>query len=99
MKSTMERNFGLGMIDLFHPVTGEFNHAAVIERRGGRKPEEVLGTEKGLGIHQTMAWIHNLYGTHKGEEVGELSPYHKWKELGDKTIDQYSLASFFYGWT
>jgi hypothetical protein len=47
----MERNFGLGMVDLFHPVTGEFNHEIMIERRGGRRPEEVLTTEKSLGIH------------------------------------------------
>jgi len=47
----MERDFGPGLKHLFHPVTGEFNHASVIERRGGRRPEEYLGTEKGFGIH------------------------------------------------
>jgi len=36
---------------LHHPVTGEFNHAAVIKRRGGRSKKEHWGTEKGFGIH------------------------------------------------
>ena len=51
IKSKMETQFGIGMVDLFHPVTGEFNHEAVIDRRGGRRKEEVITTEKSLGIH------------------------------------------------
>jgi hypothetical protein len=63
IRHKMEREFGPGLKNLFHPVTHEFNHAAVIERRGGRKAEEHLGTEKGFYIHQTMSWLHGLYGS------------------------------------
>ena len=79
----MERQFGLGMVDLFHPLTQEFNHAAVIDRRGGRRPEEVFTTEKSLGIHQGLTWINGLYGA----SAETQSLYHKYKTLGDKQID------------
>ena len=62
IRHKLERDFGPGLHRLFHPVTHEFNHAAVIERRGGRRKEEHLGTEKGFGIHQAFAWLHGLYG-------------------------------------
>jgi len=62
VRHKLERAYGPGLQRLFHPVTHEFNHAAVIERRGGRHPEEYITTEKTLGIHQAFAWIHGLYG-------------------------------------
>ena len=78
IRHKLERDFGPGLRHMFHPVTHEFNHAAVIERRGGRRPEEVWGTEKGLGIHQTFAWLHGLYGdTYPDKNRTKHSKLHK----------------------
>ena len=46
LRHRMERNYGLGLTDLIHPVTKEFNHEAVIEHRGGRPKHEHIGTIK-----------------------------------------------------
>ena len=81
----MERHFGLGMADLFHPVTGEFNHDSVIDRRGGRNPDQIIGSEKSLGIHDSLAWVDHLYGAGVPGKESEYdvddprNPYYRWK--------------------
>ena len=60
IKHKMERTYGLGLTGLIHPVTKEFNHAAVIEQRGGRKDYEKLGNTKDIGLHTVMGSVHNL---------------------------------------
>ena len=50
----MERIYGHGLVGLIHPVTGEFNHAAVIEQRGGRFEHEVIGKTTDFGIEHMI---------------------------------------------
>jgi len=56
----MDRTYGLGLTGLIHPVTKEFNHAAVIANRGGRPEEHILGDTKSLGLHWLFGKIHGL---------------------------------------
>lgn len=76
IRHNMERDFGPGLSKLYHPVTHEFNHAAVIERRGGRRPEEVIGTEKSLGIHQAFSYAHGLFGAAYPDKNRVKHSYH-----------------------
>ena len=92
VRHKLERDFGPGLRHLFHPVTHEFNHAAVIERRGGRRAEEHFGTEKEFGIHQTFSWLHGLYGSPKRDKNRKkhalLHPNHpkvKEDDFGDES--------------
>ena len=85
----MQRNYGLGLTNLIHPVTKEFNHEAVIERRGGRHPHEVLGNTKDIGMHTVLGKVHGLVVGAAAEE--------NWKNIGGKDFDTYDMSSFFYG--
>lgn len=52
VRHKMDREFGLGLTGLIHPVTKEWNHEAVIESLGGRGP--VISDTKSVGIHWTL---------------------------------------------
>ena len=89
IKHKMERTYGLGLTGLIHPVTKEFNHAAVIEQRGGRKDYEKLGNTNDIGLHTVMGSVHNLLVQGSAE---------KWMNIAGKDFDAYDFSSFFYGW-
>ena len=78
------------MTDLIHPVTKEFNHAAVIANRGGRSEFEVIGDTKSVGIHQALDSAHRLL-------VGAEPPQYL-DQVAGKQFDRYDIVSFFYGW-
>ena len=81
-----ESMFGHGLTGLIHPVTKEFNHAAMIELRGGRNStEEHLFKLSDIGVHHLLGQI---VGADKKKLV----------KLGEKTVDAYDFVSFFYGW-
>ena len=88
LRRQMQRNYGLGLTNLIHPVTKEFNHEAVIERRGGRHPKELLGNTKDIGLHDALEHAHKLI-------VG-ASPQN-WAQVSGKNFDTYDVASGFYG--
>ena len=53
-----EDMFGHGLTGLIHPVTHEFNHAAMIDARGGRNStEEHLFKLKDFGIHHLLGAV------------------------------------------
>jgi len=58
----MERTYGHGLVGLIHPVTQEFNHAAVIEQRGGRWEHETLGNTKDFGVHHALNFVNGMVG-------------------------------------
>lgn len=89
LKHKMERTYGLGLTGLIHPVTKEFNHAAVIEQRGGRQDYEKLGNTKDVGIHSVLGSVHNLLVQGANE---------KWMNIAGKDFDAYDFSAFFYGW-
>ena len=89
LRRRMERTYGLGLTGLIHPVTKEFNHTAVIEQRGGRHANQVIGNVKDLGIHHVAGAIHGLYV----QDAHQL-----WRDIADRTLDEYDVWSFFYGW-
>merc|ERR1719454_2474829 len=59
IRRKLERTYGHGLVGLIHPVTGEFNHEAVIYNRGGRFEHERLGNTKDIGLE----WLINA-GNH-----------------------------------
>ena len=81
----MERQYGHGLVGLIHPVTREFNHAAVIEHRGGRFEHEHVGNTKDIGLE----WLLNA-GAHL---VGAKKMY----TVTGKNFDRYDIISFIYG--
>jgi hypothetical protein len=81
----MERIYGHGLTGLIHPVTREFNHAAVIEQRGGRFEHEVVGNTKDVGLEWLINQGNHLLGATKFESIN------------GKTFDRYDLISFIYG--
>lgn len=85
----MEYHFGQGLVGLIHPVTLEFNHEAVIKRRGGRHAHESRGSLQDWGVPQVLGAAHGLVSSGAAE---------KWKTIGEKKFDQYDINSFFYGW-
>lgn len=89
LRRVMQRNYGLGLTNLIHPVTKEFNHEAVIERRGGRHPNEQIGNTKDLGIHDALGTVHGLI---VGAGASE-----NWKNIAGKDFDTYDVSSVFYG--
>ena len=103
----LERRFGPGLVGLIHPVTHEFNHAAVIEMRGGLGKN--YGTVKEWGIHSTMGKIHGavssmhkLLAPHEHERRKLQNAdmiVENWETLGDKQINTYAMSSFLYGWS
>jgi hypothetical protein len=109
----MEKTYGLGLTGLIHPVTKEFNHAAVIKQRGGRKAEEHLGNTKEWGMHHALGAVHGLFVKQEmpslkeetaqqgadGQLINNLDIAKKWLELGGKEFDQYDWISFAYGWS
>ena len=60
LRHKMDRTYGLGLTSLIHPLTKEFNHKAVIQERGGRNTNEVLGNTKDIGLHHILGAIHGL---------------------------------------
>lgn len=85
IRRKMERIYGHGLTGLIHPVTREFNHAAVIEQRGGRFEHEVVGNTKDMGIEWLINQGNHLLGATKFESIN------------GKTFDRYDLISFIYG--
>lgn len=85
IRRKLERTYGHGLVGLLHPVTGEFNHAAVIEQRGGRWEHERIGNTKDVGLE----WLINQ-GNHL---VGAKKMY----SVQGKTFDAYDIVSFVYG--
>ena len=81
----MERTYGHGLVGLIHPVTGEFNHAAVIEQRGGRYEHEYLGNTKDWGIEWLVNQGNHLVGATKMETVN------------GKNFDRFDIISALYG--
>ena len=53
----MHGKYGIGLVDLIHPITGEFNHEAVLRHRGGR-PEEHISDTKSIGLHHALGKAH-----------------------------------------
>jgi len=84
----MERNYGLGLTGLIHPVTKAFNHEAVIERRGGRSGV-VYGNTKDVGLHTALGKVHGLMVGAEAEN--------KWMTVDGKDFDAYDSTSFWYG--
>lgn len=87
----MERTYGAGLINLYHPVTKAFNHEIVIEQRGGRHEHEKIGNTK--PIHQALQSVHRLLK--QGDEEDEDST--NYQEVDGKDFDRYDIYSFLYG--
>ncbi len=62
IRRKMERIYGHGLVGLIHPVTMEFNHAAVIEQRGGRFEHEYVGNTKHMGLEWAINKGRQLVG-------------------------------------
>lgn len=84
----LEYHYGHGLVGLIHPVTNEFNHEAVIRRRGGRHESESMGTLGDYGIHHALGAIHGLV---------EANGDKKWQQVGKIVFDRYDATSFWYG--
>ena len=85
---------------LIHPVTGEFNHKAVIEHRGGRWEHEHVGNTKDWGIDWLVQTGHHYFNGHKlgqDNEGGEEERPKKMYTAFTKAFDRYDLISFIYG--
>ena len=82
------------MVQLIHPVTKEFNHAAVINQRGGRYRSEHISDTKSMGLNHLFAAVGRF--TAKDEE--EEEEYQKIRNVDGVLFDQYDIASFTYGW-
>ena len=89
VRRRLERTYGLGLVGLIHPVTKEFNHTAVIEYRGGRRADEIMGDTKSIGLHHALSAVGALVGAEQPQDL---------KEVLGKTFDRYDMASFVYGW-
>ena len=77
---------------MIHPVTKEFNHAAVINQRGGRYRSEHISDTKSVGLNHLFAAVGRFAAGGEGEE------YQKLKNVDGVVFDQYDIASFTYGW-
>lgn len=60
IKHKMDREYGLGLTGLIHPLTKEFNHEAVIKSHGGRPEQYILGDTKSLGIHHVLGKLSGI---------------------------------------
>ena len=91
----MERIYGQGLVGLIHPVTKEFNHAAVIEQRGGRYKDEIIGHTKDLGVHHILGALDRF-----AVRTGLRAPGNedRFELLAGRFYDPYDFFSFFYGW-
>ena len=76
---------------MIHPVTKEFNHAAVINQRGGRFKSEHVSDTKSIGLNHMFGAIARY--TAEEEEQAE-----KWQNVEGTIFDRYDIASFTYGW-
>lgn len=90
----MDRQFGLGLTGLIHPLTGEWNHEAAIKSFGGRPEKYILGDTKSMGLHHVIGKLHGLTQPTKHLQVQKE---YNWILLGGKLIDTYDLTSWLYG--
>ena len=74
----MEKIYGPGLVNLIDPITNEFNHEEVIRQRGGRKPYELIGNTRDMGILGAFGWAHGLLDAEKPQE---------WDNVGGKDFD------------
>lgn len=74
----MEKIYGPGLVNLIDPITNEFNHEEVIRQRGGRKPYELIGNTRDMGILGAFGWAHGLLNAEKPQE---------WDNVGGKDFD------------
>ena len=100
-RHVLEKHFGHGLVGLYHPVTGEFNHEAVIKRRGGIGEDEWFGTLDDyyvphiLGaIHKAHRWLRQSFGDELPENNMDF-----FDRAGDpQAFNRYDTTSMFYGW-
>jgi flavin-dependent dehydrogenase len=86
----LERQYGQGLVGLIHPVTKEFNHAAVINQRGGRFKSEHVSDTKSIGLNHMFGAIARY--TADGQEA------EKWQNVEGTIFDRYDISTFTYGW-
>ena len=90
----LEKQYGQGLVQLIHPVTKEFNHAAVINQRGGRYKSEHVSDTKSMGINHLFSAV----GRFAAKDEDEEKEYQKIRNVDGVLFDQYDIASFTYGW-
>ena len=90
-RKKLERQYGQGLVGLIHPVTKEFNHAAVINQRGGRFKSEHLSDTKSIGLNHAFAAAGRFFAEDEEE-------YQKIENVDGTLFDRYDVASFTYGW-
>lgn len=61
----MEKVYGPGLVNLIDPITNEFNHEEVIRQRGGRKPHELIGNTRDIGLVGALSYVHGLLDAEK----------------------------------
>lgn len=101
-RRVLEKHFGHGLVGLFDPVTKEFNHEAVLRRRGGLDANgESMGTLHDYYIPHVLT-----YGTHilkqgawdtfndPPENLFEFVN----KEGEMKSFNRYDTTALLYGW-
>ena len=91
-RRNMEYHFGHGLVGLIHPVTKEFNHEAVIARRGGRHEWEKMGTLNDYYVPHLLGAIGSLVGNTDEANAQYLMT------IGTHTFDRYDTMSLLYGW-
>jgi len=87
----LERQYGQGLVMLIHPVTKEFNHAAVINQRGGRFKSEHVSDTRSMGFNHMFAAAARVFAEEEEE-------YQKIENIDGTLFDRYDIASFTYGW-
>lgn len=91
----MNYHFGHGLVGLINPVTKEFNHDAVIKRRGGRDSDrEDMGSLEDYYIPHILGAMNSLLGQDRPTNYVDFQDSN-----GDpKRFDRYDATSFAYGW-
>jgi hypothetical protein len=92
IRHKMERQYGQGLVGLIHPVTKEFNHAAVINQRGGRFKSEHISDTKSIGLDYAFYNMHKYALGNKKNEDAE-----KWMTVDGTLFDRYDIDSALYG--
>ena len=95
VRHKMDRQFGLGLTGLIHPVTKEWNHEAVIASMGGRPEDQYLGNTKDAGIHYVLG---KLDGFRQPTKHLQVQAEAKWNQIAGKYFDSYDMSSFLFGW-